>query len=399
MWYALAIAGDAPLVGDGLEIYGIADAFADGRGYITPIVLAGEDPVPTAHKPPLYPLVVALAFVVTGSDYVIQHIVTVLFGTATVLVLALLATRLAGPRAGVAAAAIGALYPVFIATDASLRSETLYTLLIALTLLAALRAHERPSTGRLVQLGALIALAALTRSEALALLVLLAGPAVWLSGAERRVRKLAVVAAMCALVLAPWLIRTWIELDQPVLISTNSGDLIAGANCASTYSGPLLGGWAFNCALASRDAGTEAEVSTRLRDRGIRYARDHAGRLPVVLAARALRPWGLYRPGEQISLRAAGEGQRTRVDWVGLVCFWALALLAVAGAYLLRRRGFELFVLLVPLVMVLLVSMGSYGILRFRAPADVAVIVLAAVALGAFSSRPSRERPPLPTYR
>jgi 4-amino-4-deoxy-L-arabinose transferase-like glycosyltransferase len=395
IWYALAVAGEAPLVGDGLEIFGIADAVADGRGYITPIVPEGEEPVATAHKPPLYPLVVALVFTLTGDSYVVQHVVTAVIGTGTVVIMAMLAGRLAGPRAAIAAAAVGAVYPAFVAADASLRSEPLYAFLIALALLVAYRAWERPSMARLAQLGAVIALAALTRTEALALLALLAVPVVWRGADRGRGGQLALVAAACALVLAPWLVRCWVAFDQPVLVSTNSGDLLAGANCDATYSGPLMGGWAFGCALAGPDeGGNEAEVSERLRERGLRYARDHADRLPAVMAARVLRPWGLFRPEEQIRLREAGEGQRRAMDWIGLLAFWLLAPLAVAGANAMRRRRLPLFVLLAPLALVLLVSFGAYGILRFRAPADVSIVVLAAVGLSALRAGAVGRPPP-----
>ena len=42
-----------------------------------------------------------------------------------------------------------------------------------------------------------------------------------------------------------------------------------------------------------------------------------------------------------------------------------------------------LYILVVPFLLVLLVSVTGYGILRFRAPADVALVVLGAVALDA----------------
>jgi 4-amino-4-deoxy-L-arabinose transferase-like glycosyltransferase len=394
IWYAIAVAGRAPLVGDGLEFHELANVLADGRGYITPIVHPGEAPTATAHKPPLYPLVLALPSTLAGNGYRVHQVVSALVGTGTVVVLAVLALRLAGRRAALLAAAIGAAYPVFVATDASLRSESLYGLLVALALLAAYRAFEQPSPGRLVQLGVVIALAALTRSEALALLALLALPLVWRSGARRRWPRLALVAVSCGLVLAPWLIRNWIVFDRPVGISTNYGDLIAGANCPATYFGPHPGGWAFSCALGV-SGGNEAEMADRLRARGLRYARDHADRLPAILAARALRPWGLYEPSWEVELRAGGEGADRTTDWLGLVTFWALTPLAVCGLLVLRRRGQPLFILLAPFALVLLVSLTAYGVLRFRGPADVAVIVLAAVGLDALhpSARRQRARP------
>jgi hypothetical protein len=378
-------------VGDGLEFHALANVLADGRGYITPIVHPGEAPTATAHKPPLYPLVLALSSTLAGNGYRVHQVASALVGTGTVVVLAVLAHRLAGRRAALLAAAIGAAYPVFLATDASLRSESLYGLLVALALLAAHRAWERPSPGRLVQLGVVIALAALTRSEALALLALLELPVVWRGGARRRWRRLALVAVACGLVLAPWLIRNWIVFDQPVGISTNYGDLIAGANCRSTYFGPHPGGWAFDCSLGVH-GGNEAEIADGLRGRGLRYARDHTDRLPAILAIRALRPWGLYEPSWEVELRARGEGADKTTDWLGLVAFWALTPLVVWGLLVLRRRRQPLFILLAPFALVLLVSVGAYGVLRFRAPADVALIVLAAVGLDALLRPPRRRR-------
>ena len=78
-------------------------------------------------------------------------------------------------------------------------------------------------------LGALIALAALTRGEALGLLVLLVRPAGYKtrrgpggSGARRLGVGLRVRA-----VLAPWTIRNFATFEKPVLISTN-GDSVLG---------------------------------------------------------------------------------------------------------------------------------------------------------------------------
>src|SRR5829696_7343589 len=193
--YAVLVAGDDPLVGDGLEIHAIANVVANGRGYVTPIVLPGHDPVATAHKPPLYPLALAL-FSWLGADSPTAHqVVTALMGSATVVAVGFLAHRLAGPRAALIGAGIAAVYPVFLATDSSLRTETLYTLLVALALLSAYRACDRASFARFAELGVLIALAALVRTEGLLLLLLLALPVAWRAGHGVRWPRLGVAAA------------------------------------------------------------------------------------------------------------------------------------------------------------------------------------------------------------
>jgi 4-amino-4-deoxy-L-arabinose transferase-like glycosyltransferase len=382
IWFLLDVTGGSSLVGDGLEYVALAEGLADGRGYVSPF----DPDSPTAHKPPLYPLLLALPALLGATGHIPFQLITALVGSATVVVCALLANRVAGLRAAVVAAALGAVYPVFLVADASLRAESLYALCVALALLAAYRAWEAPTAWRLAQLGVIVGLATLARSEGLLLLALLAVPIVWIRGRPGRGWRLALVAGACLVTLAPWLIRSWIAFDEPVLISTNSGDLIAGANCAAVYSGTNLGSWSFGC-VTGGEGGNEARVAAELRERGLDYARDHAGRLPAVVAARALRPWGFYDPGGEVTAKTFGEGRSETANWIGLAASWALLALSIAGFVALRRRGQPLFILAAPFVLVLIVSVASYGILRFRAPADVALVVLGAVAIDALLGR------------
>jgi hypothetical protein len=56
---------------------------------------------------------------------------------------------------------------------------------------------------------------------------------------------------------------------------------------------------------------------------------------------------------------------------------------AIAGVVILRRRKVALIPLLAPVVIVTIVAAAFYGLVRFRAPAEVSIVVLAAVALDA----------------
>src|SRR2546421_11912583 len=91
IWFLLAVPKDSSLVGAGLEFQGLAQAIADGHGFVSPFVLPGHHPVPTAHKPPLYPLLLALVSVFGGTSYVAHQVASAVVGTATVVVCALLA--------------------------------------------------------------------------------------------------------------------------------------------------------------------------------------------------------------------------------------------------------------------------------------------------------------------
>ena len=381
--YAYAMVRNHPLLGDAAEFHQQANLLADGHGYIDPFYWAFHHlPKATADKPPVYPFLEAFVSLLGGRSWQAHDLVGILSGTATIVVVALVARRLAGPRAGLIAAAIAAAYPMLVAADGALRSESTYALLVTLSLLCALRLRERRSLGRAAALGAVIGLAALTRGEALLLVVLVALPA-----ARWRTREAAVAVAACAVVLAPWLVRCWTTFDEPVAISTNTGGLLAGANCHSTYHGEFIGQWDFRCVPEIKKF-NEAQAADELRRVGVRYARDHAGRLPVVLAVRLGRSFELYRPLQGVNIERFLEGRDLTAEKAGLVMYYLLALLGIAGAVVLRRRrDGSLSTLLAPIVGVVFVSLTAYGITRFRVGAEPALVILATVGAEAMVLR------------
>lgn len=353
---------------------------ADGEGFVAPFKFVfGHTAVPTAEHPPLYSVVLAIPSLVGLDSPDAQRLAGAAFGAVTILALGLLGRRLAGDRAGLIAAGLAAVYPTLIAADGALMSETLYGALVALTLLAAYRLVESPDAGRALTLGALAALAALTRGEALLLLPLVLIGVVWRRPEGLRPALVAVVAF--AVVLTPWTVRNWIEFDRPVAIATNSGTAIAGANCDDTYYGSdKLGGWSPPC-IREHPGKNEAEHHAEALREGVRYAGDHVGRVPVVLAARVGRVWSVYKPF------SIPEGRSVRVQKLGVLMFFVLMPLAVAGALLLRRRGVVTWILLAPFIIVTVTALTTYGNLRFREPAELCLIVLAAVALDALLRR------------
>jgi hypothetical protein len=150
---------------------------------------------------------------------------------------------------------------------------------------------------------------------------------------------------------------------------------VAGANCDVTYrAGDHLGGWYPPC-IKEHPGKNEAEHHAEALREGVRYAGDHLGRLPVVLAARLGRVWSVYEPF------SIPEGRSVRVQKVGVVMFFVLVPFAVWGALLLRRRGVPTWILLCPFIIVTVTALATYGNLRFREPAELCTVVLAAVAL------------------
>lgn len=374
--YAYAIVRKAPLLGDALEFHLQANYLADGHGYIQPFLLRDTGhAVASADKPPLFVFLEAALSLVGGRSWQAHHLVGILAGGGTSAVCGFIGRRLAGEVVGLSAAAVAAVYPLMIATDGSLRSESVYALCIGLVLLAALRLRETPSARRAAVLGVAIAAATLTRGEALLLLVLMAP---FMTGWRRA----GIAVGACAVLLTPWFVRCWIAFDQPILVSTNLGGLLAGANCKSTYdrSSPLFAQWDLSCLPPPRYT-NEAKESNLLRRQGLDYAKAHSGRLPVVLAARLGRTFELYRPRLQAGQEAFFEGRNLRVEQLGVAVYYVLVAFAIAGAATLRRRGDPWLILLAPVALVIVTTLISYGFTRLRAAAEPSLVVLAATGM------------------
>jgi 4-amino-4-deoxy-L-arabinose transferase-like glycosyltransferase len=388
--YALAFAPDPQALSDARFFHLLANGIADGRGFAQPYDFLFKGVVhPTAEHPPLYPLALAAMSKLGGTTYDAHRVVSCLLGTGTVVAVGFLARRVAGDAIGILAAAIAAVYPLLWLADGSLMSESLYGLVVVLSLLCALRVLERPTAWRAVLLGAAAALATLTRGEALLLVPLLLLPVAWMAGGRDglagRARLAGVCVAAFAVVLVPWTVRNWTAFDQPVLVSNNTGTLLAGANCRYTYSGELLGSWWVRCVHYPPQR-NEAKLGSYLRRRGLDYARGRTRRFLYVGVIRVLRTWELFRPGQQIRF-ASEEGRRPGAERAGVAMYYLMLPFAIAGVVLLRRRRDLLLVLLAPAAMVTIMSFLGYGTTRFRLAAEPSIVVLASTGLAALAAR------------
>jgi 4-amino-4-deoxy-L-arabinose transferase-like glycosyltransferase len=370
---ASLLARNHVILGDAFVYEAVGRALANGDG----MEKLGQ---PTAEHPPMWELVLGLANLLGINSTISHRLIGALLGTVTVVLLGLLGRRLGGNTVGLVAAGIAAVYPPLWAADTSLMSESLYGAILTGALLAA--TYRRP-----VLLGVLLALATLSRVEALGLVVLLAVPLFW-----RQWRKLAVTVAACAVVLAPWTIRNLVTFDKPVLMSTNSGSTWIGTNCDATYYGDLIGSWDYWCNVPPLAGEDESAYSARETRLGQQYMLDHVGRVPKVLAARFLRMLDMWSVDQSVVLNEL-EGRPGGYTRAGIPAFWVLLPLAAAGAVILaRRRDSNVVILAAPVVLAAGAALMLYGSTRLRFSAEPALVVLGAVALVSLASRVLRRR-------
>jgi 4-amino-4-deoxy-L-arabinose transferase-like glycosyltransferase len=393
--YALAVAPALEPRGDTLLYHLMAGALADGQGYVSPASLFRGEPAPTSAYPPLYPIYLA-TWSWLGLDSLDAHrAVSTLLGAATVVLIGLVGRRVGGPVVGLVAAGIAAIYPQLAMVDGTVITESAYAPLVALVVLLALRWHDRPTIGGAAALGAAIGLATLARSEAIALLLLLAAPLVWRSPRRRAATVVAVVGA-ALLVLAPWTVRNWIVQDQPIVLTTNTGLTALATTCESTFRGDRLGWVDHACAFEHPCAEIvdETEQASCMNEAARAYARDNLGRVPVVVGVRVARLWGLYGQGTDIGYGEMWSRQATAAK-AGWVMYGLLVGLAVLGAVVLRRRRAPLLPLLAPFLLVTIVAATAFGFSRYRLAAEIPLVVLGAVgAVALIGRRPARRPPP-----
>ena len=272
--------------------------------------------------------------------------------------------------------------------DGLLMSETLAALTAAAAILLAYRLLRRPSTGVALGLGAVCALAALTREELVLLVPLLALPAAWVAArdAQARVRIAAAIVGAAVVVAGPWVVFNLTRFDDPTFFSTGDGNALLGSYCGRSYHAPAIGFWNLKCLPETQPPGDPSVVSTDYRDRAVKYAAHHLGELPVVVAARLGRMLGVYNPGQQARYNS-GEGRPEWASLLGLSTFLLLLPFAVGGGVWLHRRRGRVWPLLAPAWLVVASTALVYGTPRFRAPVEPTVVVLAAVGVMALLAR------------
>jgi 4-amino-4-deoxy-L-arabinose transferase-like glycosyltransferase len=373
---------EEPVGGDGWAYMVTSHHLARGEGYVDPV--AAE--LPGAHHPPGWITVLAVPQLLGVETQLGLQVFAAFVGAGTVLLIGLAARQIAGERAGLTAAVLAAVYPGFWKYERELLSETLVFAVLALVLLLAYRYLERSSRGRAVALGAALGATVLIRAELVLLLPLLAVPLVLRNGRPFREQavQLGLLGWVVVAAVAPWTAYNLGRFEEPVVLTTGLGAAMAIANCDEAYHGELMGHFDRDCAIRHSLRAPDNDRSEQdlfLRAAAVDYMGDHLGRLPVVELARAGRTWSLYRPGQQINLDQAWTRTPARILWAQLLTYWAIAVGAILGAIVLRRRGIVLWPLLAPVFSVLAMGLVITGQPRYRSPAEVSLVILAAVAV------------------
>jgi hypothetical protein len=200
----------------------------------------------------------------------------------------------------------------------------------------------------------------------------------------RRLACIGVGALVAVVLFAPWVAYNAGRFDNPVLLSNGLGGLVGSSNCHSTYGGHGIGGWGFTCAqgvvITVQD--DESKQDREQLEAGVKFAREHADRLPIVIPVRLLRSFGLFHPVELTRADLLlNTGRPRAVAWVAILQYWGYLIVGLFGVLLLFRRRVPLLPFLAPVATVAVITVVGYGTMRFRVALDALLPALAAVAL------------------
>jgi 4-amino-4-deoxy-L-arabinose transferase-like glycosyltransferase len=385
--YVLITKNPRAVGGDAFYYHHGANLLVDGSGFPDPIqLLQFHRTTPGAAHPPGYILALAIPSLFRLDTFLDHQIWSCIIGGGTVVLFGITGKEIAGPRVGLVAAGLAAVYPNVWFYDSVVMSETLILFTTTLTILVAYRFARRPTIGLAIGLGVSVGAAALTRAESILLVPLLVVPlAVWLREVDlrRRLQLFAVATGATLATIAPWVGYNLLRFEHPVFLSSNLELTLLSANCDDTYYGPFLGFWALRCGTEFVPPKGDASVQARFYRGKVRgYVDDHKSRVPVVVLAREGRTWGFMNVNQQITIDQI-EDKELNTSRVALGMYYALLALSVVGAVALRRRRVPLTPLLAVLAAVVLTVGFVYGTTRFRAPAEASLVLLGSVGVDA----------------
>jgi hypothetical protein len=201
-----------------------AQNWVSGRGYTFDLYGYRVEQPLRAFMPPLFTALVALCLL-TPWPATVFGLVQVLLSGLTVLLVYLIAERLAGSRAAMVAALLTAVYPPFLVLADQPTVPVLNTFLLGLWLYCSLRLLESREEGWAALVGMVLGLGVLSRPAFIGLLVvvLLTLCLHHRKGVKRWWRLAMVVVGIMGLTVSPWVIRNGRILGRFTTISSNGG--------------------------------------------------------------------------------------------------------------------------------------------------------------------------------
>jgi 4-amino-4-deoxy-L-arabinose transferase-like glycosyltransferase len=340
-------------------------------------------------RTPGYPVLLAPIFWLGGPEppVIWARVQTAVFGTLSVVCLLALAQLLFDEPTALVSACVAAVFPGAVVTSALVLTEAPFTPLMLLHLVLWITAWRAKTYGRAWILGVLAGLIAgvATLVRPSWLLFTPFALAIALVLGRRRIRHLGIGMAMIlglSLAMSPWWIRNWRVTGRFVPTTLQLGaSLYDGLNPQADGSSDMAFVSSFVEAERRDPAGAggaptdcfEYRLDRRMRAAAMTWARQNPGRVARLAAVKFVRMWNVWPNEPSLSTWPA------RV--VVLLSYLPVLVLAMIGAIKTIGRGWPYALCWLPAVYFTLLHVIFVASIRYRQPAMLPLIVLAAGAV------------------
>ncbi len=379
---------EAKFAGDGFH-------FGDSEGYwILGRAIANGEPYqlgeggPQVFRTPGYPVLLAPIFLVFGDEppVMVARVQAALFGTLAVLGVWLLARRLFDERTATLAALVTAVYPGLIALSAPILTEAPFCGLLPLQLWLWVLAWQASTNRSRVFLALAVGLlgAAITLVRPSWLLFMPFAIGLGIVFGRQKPRHLLIATCIMAGLIAgmmPWWIRNAQVTGHFVPTSLQVGaSLYDGWNPQATGASDMSYVPAFEAAERKAEAnGTiddrdtfEYRLNQRMRDAAVSWAKQDPAAVVRLAAVKFARIWNIW-PNEPAFSRPV-------IRLAVAVTYLPLIILGLVGVWQAIGRGWPHVLCFLPALYLTLLHMIFIGSIRYREPAMLGMIVLAAGA-------------------
>ncbi|MBO0780748.1 MAG: glycosyltransferase family 39 protein [Ktedonobacteraceae bacterium] len=347
-------------------------------------------PVNATDRAPLWPLILTAIYFVAGVHNTYARLFLCFLGAGTCVLVYFFARELFGKRIAFFTGSIAAIYTGLFIYDGWLYSESVYTFTVTAACYSLFKLQRAWQKRWIVAGGLFIGLASLTRPNGLFMLGLVAVWAIIVVLAKlqswRKVFWSFVLLVLVVLaVVAPWTVRNYQVVHTFVPVATGSGAVLAGSYNDTTLEKNVmgLGMWIPRGSIKPRPVNMHSCCDSEADKEGAAYAlhwiRANLSKMPYLLSLHFINMWTPYTSEEGLPVREFPTRLSSKIVWAMMqimpVVVFILAALGLLGTW--RRLRKDLLVIYLMLLLTILVNVVFYGSMRFRAPVEPLLVLLA----------------------
>jgi len=354
----------------------------------------GRTLTPTTDRAPLWPFIITIIYAITGPKNFYARLFFCLLDAGGCVIIYLYARDIFNKRIGLIAGVLAALYTGLFIYTGWLYTEALYTFFL-LAFAYTLYLLQRTGKLRWAWLSGLcLALASLARPNGFFMLGMLCVWAIIMIRARMIpwrtvIKAVLLITLITAGLIAPWTVRNYRIAHIFIPVATGSGVVLAGVYNDTALTDPaLLGMWVPGNLIRPpipHHAHPSYMGEKENQAYALNWARTHLSSMPYLLSLHFINTWKPYTSEEGLPVREFPDRTSSKIVW-DLMQYMPIVVIALAalGLAVTWRKWKELLIIYLILLLTIAQNIVFYGSMRFRAPIEPMLVILAAGAIGWF---------------